>query len=46
MYEVTMSVYRQLLESGLITDDDFTLLREMMHQKYNPLFATLYGKNA
>lgn len=44
MYEATMSVYRQLLESGVITEEDYMLLSEMMHQKYKPLFATLRGK--
>ena len=46
MYEATMSIYRQLLATGAITEDDYALLNEMMLKKYAPLFATLSGKNA
>lgn len=46
MYEATMSIYRQLLATGAITEDDYALLSEMMLKKYTPLFATLSGKNA
>ena len=46
MYEATMSLYRQLLATGTITDEDYSLLSEMMQEKYTPLFATLSGKNA
>ena len=46
MYEATMSIYRQLLATGAITDEEYALLCEMMQKKYTPLFATLSGKNA
>ena len=46
MYEATMSICRQLLATGAITEDDYALLSEMMLKKYAPLFATLSGKNA
>ena len=46
MYEATMSLYRKLLKSGLITEDDLTLLAEKLNEKYSPLFATLRAKNA
>lgn len=46
LYEATMSVYRQLLQTGVITEEDYALLGQMMLQKYSPLFATLCGKNA
>lgn len=46
MYEATMSVYRQLLATGAISDEDYAVLSEMMQKKYTPLFATLSEKNA
>ena len=46
MYEATMGIYRQLLATGAITEDDYALLSEMMLKKYTPLVATLSGKNA
>ena len=44
MYEATMSIYRQLLATGAITDEDYAILSEMMQKKYTPLFVTLSGK--
>ena len=46
MYEATMSIYRQLQATGVITGEEYALLREMMQKKYTHMFGTLSGKNA
>ena len=41
LYEATMNLFRNLLKSGAISEDDFKKMDEEMIKKYAPVSATL-----
>lgn len=41
IYQVTMSFVRQMLEKGLITDDEYREFDEKMIMKYSPQIGLL-----
>lgn len=38
-YQLTMSIARAMLKSGIITKEDFNLVNEMMVAKYKPILG-------
>lgn len=40
-YEASLSVARQMLESGVITEEDFERIREILIEKHAPLFGSV-----
>ena len=40
---MTMSAARQMLEKGLISEDDYKQFDTKMQQKYRPIFGTLFS---
>ena len=43
IYQMTMSAARQMLEKGLISEDDYKQFDTKMQQKYRPIFGTLFS---
>lgn len=44
IYQMTMSAARQMLEKGLITDEQYQKYDTKMRQKYAPIIGTLWSK--
>ena len=44
IYQVTMSAARQMLEKGLITDEQYQKYDTKMRQKYAPIIGTLWSE--
>ena len=42
VFQMTMSAARQMLEKGLISEDDYKQFDTKMQQKYRPIFGTLF----
>ena len=40
---MTMSAARQMLEKGLISEDEYKQFDTKMQQKYRPIFGTLFS---
>lgn len=45
VYQMTMSAARQMLEKGLITDEQYQKYDTKMRQKYTPIIGTLWSSN-
>ena len=43
IYQMTMSAARQMLEKGLISEDEYKQFDTKMRQKYCPIFGTLFS---
>ena len=43
IYQMTMSAARQMLEKGLISEDEYKQFDTKMQQKYRPIFGTLFS---
>ncbi len=43
IYQMTMSVARQMLENKLISEDEYKQFDTKMIQKYHPVFGTLFS---
>ena len=43
VFQMTMSAARQMLEKGLISEDDYKQFDTKMQQKYRPIFGTLFA---
>ena len=43
VFQMTMSAARQMLEKGLISEDDYKQFDTKMQQKYRPIFGTLFS---
>ena len=43
VFQMTMSAARQMLEKGLISEDDYKQFDTKMQQKYHPIFGTLFS---
>ena len=44
IYQMTMSAARQMLEKGLITDEQYQKYDTKMRQKYAPIIGTLWSE--
>lgn len=44
IYQMTMSAARQMLEKGLITDEQYQKYDTKMRQKYEPIIGTLWSE--
>ena len=42
VFQMTMSAARQMLEKGLISEDDYKQFDTKMQQKYRPIFGRLF----
>lgn len=45
VYQMTMSAARQMLEKGLITDEQYQKYDTKMRRKYTPIIGTLWSSN-
>ena len=43
VFQMTMSAARQMLEKGLISEDEYKQFDTKMQQKYRPIFGTLFS---
>ena len=43
IYQMTMSAARQMLEKGLISEEEYKQFDTKMQQKYRPIFGTLFS---
>ena len=43
VFQMTMSAARQMLEKGLISEDEYKQFDTKMRQKYCPIFGTLFS---
>ena len=43
VFQMTMSAARQMLEKGLISEDEYKQFDTKMQQKYRPIFSTLFS---
>ena len=43
VFQMTMSAARQMLEKGLISEDEYKQFDTKMQQKYRPIFVTLFS---
>ena len=43
-YQIAMHFARQMLEQGIINDDDYKVIDTRMTQKYTPVFGTLLSE--
>ena len=43
LYQCTMSMVRNMLKSGFITADEYTLIDTIMLEKYKPILGTLFS---
>lgn len=43
VFQMTMSAARQMLEKGLISEDEYKEFDTKMQQKYQPIFGTLFS---
>ncbi len=42
IYQVTMSLFRQMLKNGLLTKEEYAVIDTKMREKYQPKFGTLF----
>lgn len=45
LYQVSLSVAKNMLKSGIITDDEFAKIDALLIKKYNPYIGKLLSKN-
>lgn len=43
VFQMTMSAARQMLEKGLISEDEYKQFDTKMQQKYRPIFGPLFS---
>lgn len=43
LYEVSMNVFRNWLEKGLITEEEYAIIDTKMREKYRPYFGSLFS---
>lgn len=43
VYEATMNVFRNWLEKGLITEEEYAVIDTKMQEKYRPYFGSLFS---
>ena len=43
VFQMTMSAARQMLEKGLISEEEYKQFDTKMQQKYIPIFGTLFS---
>ena len=44
MYQVTMSLFRQMLRDGLLTKEEYSVIDTKMKEKYKPDFGILFSE--
>ena len=43
VFQMTMSMARQMLEKGMISNEEYKQFDTKMQQKYRPIFGTLFS---
>jgi len=43
LYQVSLSLAQSMLEKGLVTADEFTIIDRILLEKYRPLLGTLFS---
>lgn len=43
VFQMTMSAARQMLEKGLITEEEYQQFDAKMNEKYRPIFGSLFS---
>lgn len=43
VFQMTMSMARQMLEKGMISNEEYKQFDTKMQQKYHPIFGTLFS---
>ena len=43
LFQMTMSMARQMLEKGMISNEEYKQFDTKMQQKYHPIFGTLFS---
>lgn len=43
VFQMTMSMARQMLEKGMISKEEYKQFDTKMQQKYHPIFGTLFS---
>lgn len=43
LYQITMSIAKKMLDDGLITKEEYTIIDTKMQEKYQPTFGTLFA---
>ena len=46
LYHAALSIGKGMLEKGLITPDEFTEIRTILLQKYDPYLGSLFSESA
>lgn len=44
LYQITMSLFRQMLKQGIISIDEYNVINTKMTEKYHPVFGTLFSE--
>lgn len=44
MYQVTMSIFRNMVKNGLLTKEEYSVIDTKMQEKYKPKFGTLFSE--
>ncbi|MBO6204586.1 MAG: hypothetical protein J6O13_13745 [Selenomonas sp.] len=42
-YQITMKMFRELWEQGIIKQTDYAKAEQLMREKYHPLLGTLFS---
>lgn len=43
LYQATMDMFRSMLKTGIITEEQYAIIDTKMLQKYQPLLGTLFA---
>ena len=43
LYQITMSIAKKMLDDGLITKEEYTIIDTKMQEKYQPTLGTLFA---
>ena len=44
LYQTTMHIVRQILEQGIITEDEYREVEEIFLKKYRPVFGRIFSE--
>ena len=44
MYQVTMSIFRNMVKNGLLTKEEYSVIDTKMQEKYKPDFGILFSE--
>ena len=44
-YQVSLALAENLLQSGLISDEEFSRMRKLLLEKYSPILGSLFAEH-